>query len=156
MPLSRGAAAGRTRSLRRWGRVGWARFTARGTRGSIATSRSIRPYSGLGTKIKVSSDGGSEPAWARSGREIFYRTADTLMAVPIETQPELSAGAARTVIPDPYMRWGDEDGSRNYDVSPDGSRFLVIKSVERKDQPITRIHLIANWPAELLADPTRR
>jgi serine/threonine-protein kinase len=109
----------------------------------------VRPYSGPGRKIKISSDGGSEPAWARSGREIFYRTADTLMVVPIETQPELSAGAARAVIPDRYARWGREDGSRNYDVSPDGKRFLVIKGVERKDEPITRVHLIANWPAEL-------
>ena len=110
-----------------------------------------RPYPGPGGKIKISSDGGSEPAWAPSGREIFYRTADAMMAVPVTTQPELSAGTGRPLFPDRYARWGREDGSRNYDVSPDGSRFLVIKSAERKDEPVTQIQLLANWPAELPA-----
>ncbi|HKF44384.1 MAG TPA: protein kinase [Thermoanaerobaculia bacterium] len=111
----------------------------------------VRPFPGPGPKIKVSSDGGTEPAWAPSGREVFYRTSDALMAVPITTQPELSAGTARAVIPDHYTRWGREDGSRNYDVSPDGSRFLVVKALDRKEEPITQIQLIENWPAELPA-----
>jgi hypothetical protein len=116
-----------------------------------------RPYAGPGGKIKISSDGGSEPAWAPSGREIFYRTADAMMAVPVTTQPELSAGTGRPLFPDRYARWGREDGSRNYDVSPDGSRFLVIKTAERKDEPVTQIQLLANWPAELpVADALKR
>jgi dipeptidyl aminopeptidase/acylaminoacyl peptidase len=108
----------------------------------------VTPFPGPGPKIKVSSDGGSEPAWAPGGREIFYRTADSLMAVPIQTQPELKVGSARVLLPDRYDRWGREDGARNYDVSADGSRFLFIKTQETKQEPITQLHLIANWPAE--------
>jgi hypothetical protein len=78
------------------------------------------------------------------------------MAVPVTTQPELSAGTGRPLFPDRYARWGREDGSRNYDVSPDGSRFLVIKSGERKDEPATLIQLVANWPAELPAPDAQK
>ena len=106
-----------------------------------------QPYPGPGPKIKVSTDGGAEPAWAPAGREIFYRTADSLMAAPVETQPKLSVGTARALLPDHYDRWGREDGCRNYDVSADGSRFLFIKSQDLKQEPVTRLNLMTNWPA---------
>jgi hypothetical protein len=109
----------------------------------------VRPYPGPGPKIKVSGEGGAEPAWAPGGREIFYRTADSLMVAPIQTQPELSVGTARVLMPDTYARWGREDGSRNYDVSADGSRFLFIRSQPLKQQPVTQLELLANWPAAL-------
>jgi hypothetical protein len=69
------------------------------------------------------------------------------MAAPVETQPALSVGTARALLPDNYDRWGREDGSRNYDVSLDGNRFLFIKSQELKQEPVTRLNLMTNWPA---------
>jgi Tol biopolymer transport system component len=117
----------------------------------------VTPFPGPGPRIKVSTDGGAEPAWAPSGREIFYRNFESLMAVPIETQPELSAGSARAVFRDEYEAWPREDGGRNYDVSPDGSRFLMIKGTEAKEVPITHLNLLTNWQSELpAADPAKR
>ncbi len=107
----------------------------------------VRPLAGPG-KIKISSDGGSEPAWSPDGREIFYRTTDKLMAVPVQTAPELAAGEARPVLTERYARSVD-DSPRNYDVSPDGNRFLFIKSGEVKEEPIRVLNLITNWYAEL-------
>jgi Tol biopolymer transport system component len=106
-----------------------------------------QPYPGPGPKIKVSTDGGVEPAWAPGGREIFYRTTDSLMVAPVETQPALSVGTARALLPDRYDRWSREDGSRNYDVSLDGSRFLFIKGQDLKQEPVTRLNLMTNWSA---------
>ncbi len=114
----------------------------------------VQPYPGPGPKIKVSTDGGLEPAWAAGGREIFYRTADSLMAAPIETQPELKVGTARVLMPDHYVRFGREDGSRNYDVSTDGKRFLFIKEGQVPETPVTQLQLLANWAAELTGPPT--
>ncbi len=113
----------------------------------------VQPFPGPGPKIKVSSDGGLEPAWAPGGREIFYRTADSLMAAPIETRPELKVGTARALMPDHYVRSGREDTSRNYDVSADGSRFLFIKGGEVPETPVTQLNLVVNWPAELHGPP---
>jgi Tol biopolymer transport system component len=109
----------------------------------------VRPYPGPGGAVKVSAEGGSEPAWARDGRELFYRSADSLMVVPIQTQPAFSAGAPRALIPDRYDRWSREDGSRNYDVSPDGKRFLFVTHREVRREPVTQLNLVVNWPSEL-------
>jgi dipeptidyl aminopeptidase/acylaminoacyl peptidase len=108
-----------------------------------------RPYPGAGPKIKISSEGGAEPAWAPDGREIFYRAKETFMAVPIRTDPELSAGQPHPLFPDRFDRWAREDGSRNYDVARDGSRFLFIRETESKQEPITRLDLVTNWPAQI-------
>jgi eukaryotic-like serine/threonine-protein kinase len=107
----------------------------------------VQPYPGPGPKIKVSTDGGVEPARAPGGREIFYRTAGSLMAAPVEPQPALSLGTARALLPDHYDRRSREDGSRNYDVSDDGRQFLFIKSQDLKQEPVTRLNLMTNWPA---------
>ncbi len=109
----------------------------------------VRPYPGAGPKIKISSEGGAEPAWAPDGREIFYRAKETFMAVPIRTEPELSAGQPHPLFPDQFDRWPREDGSRNYDVSRDGSRFLFIRPAGSKQEPITRLDLVTNWPAQI-------
>jgi eukaryotic-like serine/threonine-protein kinase len=116
----------------------------------------VQPYPGPGPKIKVSTEGGVEPAWAPGGREIFYRTSDSLMAAPVETQPALSVGTARALLPDHYDRWSREDGSRNYDVSPDGSRFLFIRSQDLKQEPVTRLNLMTNWPAAVGGPQTEK
>ena len=113
----------------------------------------VQPYPGPGPKIKVSTDGGLEPAWAAGGKEIFYRTADSLMAAPIETRPELKVGTARVLMPDHYVRFGREDASRNYDVSTDGKRFLFVKEGQVPETPVTQLQLLANWPAELAGPP---
>jgi Tol biopolymer transport system component len=109
----------------------------------------VQPYPGPGPKIKVSTEGGLEPAWSPAGKEIFYRTADSLMSAPIETQPELKIGTARVLMPDHFVRFGREDTSRNYDVSTDGKRFLFIREGQVPEVPITQLQLLSNWPAEM-------
>ena len=109
----------------------------------------VRPYPGPGGQTKISSDGGIEPAWSPDGREIFYRSSDSFMAVPVRVSPDFSVGQAHPLFPDPYLKWGREDGPRTYDVSSDGSRFLVIQPGEVKTVPVTQLNLISNWTSEI-------
>ena len=109
----------------------------------------VRPFPGPGGRIKISSDGGAEPAWSADNKELFYRSGDRLMAVRIETTPVFAAEAARVVLTDRYARGGREDSPREYEVSRDGKRFLFMKPEEARKQPITQLQLIANWPALL-------
>jgi len=113
----------------------------------------VRPYPGPGPRIKVSTDGGAEPLWAPAGDEIFYRSAESLMAAPVGTAPNLTAGTARALFPDRYDRGYREDISRSYDVSADGKRFLFIRGGQPKEVPITQLNLVANWTSELPASP---
>jgi Tol biopolymer transport system component len=113
----------------------------------------VRPFPGPGGRVKISSDGGAEPAWSADRKELYYRSGDRLMAVRVETTPVFATAAARVLLTDRYARGGDESSPREYDVSPDGTRFLFLKPDETKEQPITQLRLIANWPALLARAP---
>ena len=43
-----------------------------------------RPFRGNGVN-QISTDGGTGPVWAPNGRELFYRNADKMMAVAVQT-----------------------------------------------------------------------
>jgi Tol biopolymer transport system component len=73
---------------------------------------------------QVSTAGGTEPVWSRDGRELFYRSGDAMMAVSIGTGPTFSAGPPRVLFRGSYFAG---DGLTNYDVAPDGRRFLMIR-----------------------------
>jgi serine/threonine-protein kinase len=88
----------------------------------------VRPFPNVGDgQWQVSTAGGRQPLWARSGKELFYIGADgTLMRVPVEA----SGGTWRAGAPVKLLegRYYTGTGSgRSYDVSPDGKRFLMIK-----------------------------
>ncbi|MEE8373330.1 MAG: hypothetical protein V3R87_06430, partial [Dehalococcoidia bacterium] len=108
----------------------------------------IQPFSVAGPRGKqqVSVSGCGEPVWAPDGRDLFYRNGDRIMAVAIETEPELSVGTPRTLFEGRFLALGDEVGS-TYDISPDGQRFLMIK--REQDLVPTELIVILNWFEEL-------
>jgi Tol biopolymer transport system component len=107
----------------------------------------VQPYPGPGGKWQISTEGGTEPVWNRNGRELFYRSGDKMMAVDITTQPSFAAGKPKVLFTGQYL---PTPGTlSNYDVSPDGQRFLMIKpSVQAQIAP-TQINVVLNWFEEL-------
>ena len=106
----------------------------------------VQPFPGPGEKSQISTEGGHEPIWARSGREIFYRHGDRMMAVEISTQPRFTAGKPHVLFEGAYA-YGVSLVA-NYDVTSDGQRFIMVKSSE-KLAPVTQINLVLNWFEEL-------
>jgi serine/threonine-protein kinase len=113
----------------------------------------VRPFPNVdGGKWQVSMDGGTRPLWARSGRELFYFVNGRgVMGVPIHAGPTFTAGAVQTVV-----SGGDfitPNAGRQYDVSPDGQRFLLIKEAQPSGEgaaaPPLQLVVIQNWLAEL-------
>jgi Tol biopolymer transport system component len=45
----------------------------------------VQPFSGLGPKIQIPTDGGTDPVWKRSGGELYYRNGDSMMVVNVST-----------------------------------------------------------------------
>ncbi len=107
----------------------------------------VRPFPEVNEgKWKVSNNGGSEPGWAPDGRELFYRDGDRMMVVPIRTEPSFSSGIPKVVFEGSYLA----GGSRQYDVSSDGQRFLMIKEGgEEGNELTTKIVVVQNWSEEL-------
>ena len=99
---------------------------------------------GGGEKKRLSPAGGRLPRWRRDGREMYYVTPDGfLAAVPI-------APGARLETDAPLRLFHLEPAIEDYDVAPDGSRFLVSTPEERgRESPI---RVIVNWPATLTSE----
>jgi hypothetical protein len=66
--------------------------------------------------------------------------------VPVQTAPEFSAGVSKALLE--TRQFGLEGIGRNYDVSPDGSRFLLIKNLPMPPDA-KRVIVVENWFEEL-------
>ncbi|MBC8647380.1 MAG: PD40 domain-containing protein [Thermoanaerobaculia bacterium] len=96
---------------------------------------------GGGEKKRISPSGGRKPRWRRDGRELYYLSPNgLLMAVPVAPGTGLEAGA-------PAGLFRMDPPIENYDVAPDGSRFVVTTRVGSAHQSPLRV--ILNWPAVL-------
>jgi serine/threonine-protein kinase len=123
----------------------------------------VRPFPDTSEgKWLVSSAGGTEPLWARDGRELFYRSSSgAVMRVAISPGPVWKAGAPTQLFGASSYALGGKGNfaaqdlaprfSRTYDVSFDGRRFLMLRDA---DAPATtskarRIIVVQNWFEEL-------
>src|SRR5262249_47727337 len=103
-------------------------------------------------KWSVSTQGGTSPRWNRNGKEIFYRNGNAMMSVEVSASPELTLSPPRLLFEQRYA-YGNTVSMANYDVSPDGQRFLMVKD----DSSSGRLNIVLNWFDELkrLAPPGR-
>jgi eukaryotic-like serine/threonine-protein kinase len=101
----------------------------------------VQRFPGPGGRWQVSAEGGSFPLWARSGRELFYRNGDKMMAADVSSGPAFSAGRPHVVFEGAYL-------SAIYDVSPDGRSFLMTKAGDR-DPASAQVNVILDWIPEL-------
>jgi roadblock/LC7 domain-containing protein len=114
----------------------------------------VQPWPGPGPKIQISSEGGMDPMWRRDGKEIFYRNASKMMAVPVSTQASFQAGRPQLLWEGEYtLGLSSSCGLRgvtftSYDVSLDGQRFLMIKDNDQ-NMYATKIVVVVNWVEEL-------
>ncbi|MEJ2202878.1 MAG: protein kinase [Gemmatimonadota bacterium] len=79
-----------------------------------------------GIERPVSLNGGRHPGWNPQGAELFYVDAsDNMVAVPVPPGPTFSPGPQRVLFPAADFELSPFD--RNYDLSPDGERFLMVQ-----------------------------
>jgi hypothetical protein len=91
------------------------------------------------------------------GLDDYYMTGDitvaALNAVPVETGASFAAGNPRMLFEGDYF--AGPQGGLNYDVSPDGQRFLMIQnSADASARP--KIVVVENWAEELERLATRQ
>jgi hypothetical protein len=109
----------------------------------------VQAFPGPGGRWQVSADGGNEPRWNPNGRELFYRSGDRMMAVDVSTRGGFAAGKPRRLFAGDYVRTFGGYVRAQYDVSPDGGRFLMLKPVEHEETPLRQINVVLNWSEEL-------
>ena len=86
----------------------------------------VRPYPdpGTGAVWQVSNDGGTEPVWSRSGRELFFKSKGTLFSAEIRTSTGFAVGARRRLFP--TKGFFDNEWHARYDVLPGDTAFIMI------------------------------
>jgi dipeptidyl aminopeptidase/acylaminoacyl peptidase len=90
----------------------------------------VRPFPDVaGGRWQVSTGGGRQPLWARSGQELFYRAPNgALMRVGVARGATWAATVpAKLLDAGSYAGTGTADNARSYDIAPDGQRFLMLK-----------------------------
>jgi serine/threonine-protein kinase len=76
----------------------------------------------------ASTSGGTQPLWARNGRELFYLAPDgALMHVTVPKGSAWNASAPTKVLEGRYVVRTGSSTQRTYDVADDG-RFLMLKA----------------------------
>jgi Tol biopolymer transport system component len=133
---------------------GAARFSPDGNWIAYASNESgrsevyVQPFPGPGGKWQISTDGGNWPVWARSGRELFYLNGSKIMSVAVTTQPGFTASTPLLLADVPVQTSSFYAGNSEFDVSPDGQRFLFVKAREQNAVP-AEVRVVLNWGEEL-------
>ncbi len=103
----------------------------------------VRPFPGPDRRWQVSTQGGTQPLWSRNGKEIFYRVGNKMMVVDVSAGMDLTLSQPRQLFEQRYVF--QNVSLANYDVSPDGQRFLMIKD----EAGSGRLNVVLNWAEEL-------
>ena len=108
----------------------------------------VRPFPGDGPRIQVSTDGGAQPRWSPSGKELIYRLSqrgdNALMAsVAVGSGDTFSTGARREIrLPFPAQ---SDATHPNYDIRPGTSELVIAREAGEEPVPV----LVYNWTREL-------
>jgi serine/threonine-protein kinase len=107
----------------------------------------VRPFPGVGAaRYTVSHNGGTEPRWSHSGRELFFRDGDgNLVAAEVRAGDAFRVGAERTLF---ATRGYHSDNRHNvYAVAPDDRSFYFVKAAA--SGVANELIITLNWFEEL-------
>ncbi len=106
----------------------------------------VQPVFDSGTPSQVSRNGGSQPIWRANGEELYFLAPDgKLMSAAVRTGATFSHDTPRPLF-QTRMRPTYPPYPTDYDVTPDGQRFL-INAVRPGTGPV--LSIVSNW-SELL------
>ncbi|MGE5361664.1 MAG: TolB family protein [Bacteroidales bacterium] len=106
--------------------------------------------------LPISTEGGTSPLWGPGGRELFYWDVGfkKLTRVDVSAGQTLSAGPPRLLF---EFTAAASVMIRNYDITPDGQRFLIQKTRNASPAIVTELNLVRRWFDEVkrVSPPTR-
>ena len=108
----------------------------------------VSPFPDAGrNRWQISTEAGRQSFWAPDSEELFYVSDQRLMVVSVRTDPSFVAGKPEILFEWPYF----QTPGRNFDITPDGNRFLMSKPLVPDDETTlpTQINVVLNWDEEL-------
>jgi len=93
----------------------------------------------------VSSEGGTQPRWAHSGRELFYRdTVGRMISVSVSTTPTFRQGRSFVLFSNPDLVF--DEWFAQYDISRDDQRFVMVRPASSGPD---KLIVVENWLVDL-------
>jgi serine/threonine-protein kinase len=99
----------------------------------------------LAVKRQISMNGGRTPRWDARGSTLYFLEGDRLTSVAISPQSGLRVGPGTVLF---------ETKARQFDVSPDGARFILLIPNPGLSSP--GVHVVTEWLQEIQASSRRR
>jgi len=111
----------------------------------------VRPFPNVnGGKWQVSTSGGINPRWSRDGRELFYVNANQeMMSAEVRTGDGFRVGERTTLFPAQASSLYVSANYATWDVSPDGSRFLMVQLAAEAEGSRHDLVVVENFFEEL-------
>jgi Tol biopolymer transport system component len=106
----------------------------------------VRPFPDVNAgRWQISAQGGQEPRWAHSGRELFYRRGDQkLVSVAVTPAPTFVPGEQRALFD--VAAYQSNTAYSNYDVAPDDQHFIFLRQIRSVDSSaVTTAVLVQQW-----------
>jgi serine/threonine-protein kinase len=122
---------------------------------TLALGRSdvyVRPFPKVDeARWQVSIDGGYSPVWSRDGKELYFISSGRAMAVSVEVAPAFRPGTPTVMFDLPPVYRSAALIGRQWDVAPDGGRFLILNpgDAAASEQSASRMIVVLNWDEEL-------
>ncbi len=112
---------------------------------TAATEIFVEPFPPTGEIHRIAA--GVRPLWSRDGKELFFGRPGRSFVVPISTTPTVTFGN-ETELPIPRSPpFGIPE--REYDVTPDGQRFVFSEPAGRFTSTTQQIQIVLNWIEEV-------
>ena len=125
------------------------RFVAHGSDETGIYEVFVHSFPDPRVKRQVSTGGGTQGAWRGDERELYYRLGNAMMVADVTTDPELRIGKPRVLFRGDFA----SIQGKNYDVTPDGQRFLMVQA-EQPEAP-KEVTIVLNWMNDLRLRPQR-
>ncbi len=122
----------------------------------------VRAVAGPGGRLQVSTDGGVQPVWSRTGGELMYfsraatltLTRRAMMVVEVTRQPALRLGTPHVLFEGIYGAGSSEFyypewENPGFSVTPDGQRFLMLNPSTDPRVTLGQVLVVTNWFEEL-------
>ncbi|HSH75518.1 MAG TPA: LpqB family beta-propeller domain-containing protein [Longimicrobiales bacterium] len=109
----------------------------------------VRPFPEVDSgKWQVSTTGGLSPAWAHSGRELFFVDGNgDLVSQAVQPGESFTRGGQRVLF---SMAGYREVGNyQHFDVAPDDQRFLMVRTRRRAETEAQVLVVVENWLEEV-------
>ena len=99
----------------------------------------VRSWGETARRFLVSEKSAIFPVWTKKGNELIFRTPKGVYAAGVQNGTDFQIGEAEFLFKGSYRA--------NFDVTPDGQKFLAVKS-EKSLFP-EQLNIVSNWTKEL-------